>query len=255
MKKGLVLIIVSILLTCMLGSAIAEDFALHSGVTFGMTMDEVERIETEKGFTVTRSHSQFAFYTELGEYKAKSCDVLIISGSMAGIGGSTLTYYFDDNGLLVTSLYEFGEHNLSSYNQIQDLINNKYVNRETDDYSCPLVSDILLMNNSIYSNFQEFLNGSIGIDQEIYHCYTESFVPLDNDNRVYIVHMMCHPNVPGYDDELNQLFGGEHYLEYHYISTDELKTIQEAKDGKTKRETEEKERKEQEAERQRQDDI
>ncbi len=275
MKKILsILIIFSFIIVSIIENASAEDFTLHSGITFGMTMDEVKKIEEKNGYTVNKSTEVYSFYDESGQYKVgETNNTLFIRGSIAGIADSKAIFYFNDEGKLYAMVYAFDDnhmdsecgYDLESFKSIQKLLSEKYKNRlDPDDdplgYKCPLIIDALVNNLSIYSNLQEFAmqlqsRNRTMKESDVFHCYSSSYIRYDDNSRIYFGHVVAHPDVPGYSQDMNLLFGGEHYLEYHYISNQELKEIKDRIDGKTERENKQQEEKEKEIERQKNNDI
>jgi len=256
MKKTISIILISaIFAVCMFGSSTAEEFSLHNGVQFGMTLDEVKAIESDKNEYVIESKGKCTYYDDDGDYVAKDCITLEVYGSMAGIAQSIMTYCFNDEGHLFAAYYQFGEHNFESYNQIQELVDSKYPDRikiDSDD-TCPLVTDYLLQGNEVYDNFDEVM--ASGQYDLFFSTYNRGYMPLDEKTRVYISHLLCYPEVAGYSVFASLEFGGKHYLEYHITTIDELNANQSKIDNKNKKETEEAERREKEREQQQQNDI
>lgn len=256
MKKTISIILISaIFAVCMFGSSTAEEFSLHNGVQFGMTLDEVKAIESDKNEYVIESKGKCTYYDDDGDYVAKDCITLEVYGSMAGIAQSIMTYCFNDEGHLFAAYYEFGEHDFESYNQIQELIESKYPDRvEIHGYDyCPLVVDYLRQDMETYSNFDEIMaSGQYDLFYQTYDC---TYIPLDDNTRVYLCHLLCYPEVTGYSVFESLLFGGKHYLEYHIITMDELNAINNQIDNKNQKEAEEAEKQEREKEEQRKNDI
>ncbi len=106
MKKVLCLLI-SVIIVFTSVSAFAEAFTIHSGVQFGMTMDEVIQKENDAGFTN-------AFKMELEESMIYNCpedhDTVSVRvyGQIAGVNNSKIMYHFSDNGGLDSALYLLG---------------------------------------------------------------------------------------------------------------------------------------------------
>lgn len=119
MKKIISLVLMITMLFTV--SAFAEeDFTLHSGVKFGMTLDEVKTCEENAGFT-------FSEYFDGSYY---------IEGKIAGIDEARINYYFVD-GKLIQGIYEFPvasplarhqsiDESRADYTTISDLLNEKY---------------------------------------------------------------------------------------------------------------------------------
>lgn len=106
MKKILVFLIVFLTVST---SALAEPFQLHSGVQFGMTMEEVKEIETKAGY----------------EVESGSTRLSIKAPALAGIGG-WVYYNFDSENRLQMCQYSFGDFNDTSVSGLIDAYTAKY---------------------------------------------------------------------------------------------------------------------------------
>lgn len=125
MKKILCLLI-SMIVLLTVGSAFAEAFTLHSGVQFGMTMDEVIQNEKNAGFAK-------AIKEELHISKSYNCradhDIISIriSGQIAGVANSSITYHFRNDGRLDSAVYILGnKSDRKVYTNIRKSLINKY---------------------------------------------------------------------------------------------------------------------------------
>lgn len=221
--------------------ASAKEYSLHSGVLFGMTLDEVKKTESGKGFYVSEQKIPYTFYDKNGNYDYKDTNALMISGSMAGIPDSELYYFFDENNRLFAAVYQFGDHSYSSFNDIQSLINNKYSDRKADEEytiasQLPIFAASKLTNGEIYD-------------------YKTMQIELEDYSRIGIAHALMYSKVSGYDKESCLLFGGKHWLEYRFSSVDEIEAVNGAIAKKEQLEQEEQQREEEERERQRNEDI
>ena len=131
--KKLLIVLLLVMTTCSFYVVCAsaefsttDDFTLHSGVTFGMSREEVKKVEEENGFTVDEESLACTYYGSNGSYLTKETKGFKIEGSMAGISSSILYYYFDENGKLFGMLYYLGDKDEESYKDINELINAKY---------------------------------------------------------------------------------------------------------------------------------
>ncbi len=243
MKKTIiVLLVLSVfLLCCNYTIAMAEEFTLHSGVHFGMTIEEVKKAELNKGYSATEQKMPYTFFDQNGDYDYSYTDSLTVSGSMAGISDSKLYYYFNEKNQLFAVLYEFGDHSYSSYNDIQSLINNKYSDKKApNEYE---VASLLPL----------FAAGKL-TDGKIYD-YDTMQLELEDFSRIAIAHTLMYSQVPGYDKESNLLFGGKHWLEYHFYTIEEIESVNGAIERKEQIEKELQQKEEEERERQRNEDI
>lgn len=217
----------------------AEDFSLHSGVRFRMSRDEVKKIEAERGFSVTESRKNYTRYNENGDIVEEQTNVLIISGTMAGIRNSRLYYYFDDSDRLFGAVYDFGEHTILSFEDIQQLVVSKYAERKAQkDYMTAEITDTY------------FNSRTDGI-------YAHKLIQIENNDNtiITIVHSLLYTNLKDYTKEVNIEFSGRHYLEYRITTIDEIEASIKAVNLKKQREEEKRKMEEEEQERQRYDDI
>lgn len=92
-------------------STLACDFSLHSGVTFGMTRDEVIKKEEAAGFQMIKDmlppeKAAVNLYTDIDHfYDEAQLPDLFASGTFAGIELSEMAYWFNDQGQLFRMQY------------------------------------------------------------------------------------------------------------------------------------------------------
>lgn len=128
MKKMFCLVI-SLLVLLGSVSAMAEGFSIHSGVEFGMTMDEVIQKEKDAGFSVET--------IELDDYDGWNCpdnhspSAVSVDGQIAGINGANITYHFQNNGKMDAAIYLLGATS-GVYAPIRDSLIRKYGEPDTD---------------------------------------------------------------------------------------------------------------------------
>lgn len=218
--------------------AIIDGFSLHSGVKFGMTTDEVRKIEKENGFSPSKAEAPFLYYDANGTYMIANYNCLSIMGSMAGYPSSFLTYYFDANDKLVAAIYNFSEHDKKAYNEIQSQIITKYSSMNKK-YKTATNIDYFL---------NELPDGKVPE-------YDKIHVLCNKDYIITITHALIYDEVSGYNEAACLEFGGKHYLEYRFSTVEELEKTNAAIDKKKEKEKEEKQKKEEERERQKQNDI
>ena len=190
MKKIISLVLMVAMLFSLSAFAEEEEFTLHSGVKFGMTLEEVKTCEENAGFT-------FREYFD-GSY--------CIEGKIAGIDESQINYYFVD-GALVQGLYTFPVASPQAHHQsidvsradyaaISDLLNEKY---GVSEY-CTLTSKIypvpsIINDDLICSSFGEhdFWKHP---ERAWAHCnyatqiYEEWLIYLPDGSGVYIHHCL-----------------------------------------------------------------
>lgn len=135
MKKiTAVIIILVLILNLSISVALADGFSIHSGVEFGMTLDQVKAQESSTGFTVSAGDLS---YSALGYKNDKSMvaitkaafgtnDPPTVHGSIAGFDDSYIYYFFNDDKL-VSAIYHFGEKNKSDrYDTVSSALESKY---------------------------------------------------------------------------------------------------------------------------------
>lgn len=109
-----ILIILSVFTVCITGSSLADEFTLHSGVKFGMTLEEITQIEENAGFETT-----------LNEEKTQ----LEITGKIASVENSRIDYAFINNKMFQAS-YALGRDSINrgveGYSIIQESLESKY---------------------------------------------------------------------------------------------------------------------------------
>lgn len=92
-------------------STLACDFSLHSGVTFGMTRDEVIKKEEAAGFQMVKDmlppeKAAVNLYTDIDHfYDEAQLPDLFASDTFAGINESEIAYWFNDQGQLFRMQY------------------------------------------------------------------------------------------------------------------------------------------------------
>jgi len=107
MKKLLGLVLILVLLVS--ASAYAEEFTLHSGTKFGMSLDEVKKLEMQNGFSF--SVSPYSDTTLQG------------MGIVANQSNTTIYYSFGKSGLSQMQ-YDFASH--KGYDAVEEGLIAKY---------------------------------------------------------------------------------------------------------------------------------
>lgn len=125
MKKIVCLILLMALL--MNVSALAEEFTLHSGVTFGMKESEVIACEEKAGFKVAKYTTKYgeSYYDELHKKFYDKC--ISAKGTFVNKEGEIL-YFFDENGCLYQCMYWWKADSLddSHYVAVEEGLTTKY---------------------------------------------------------------------------------------------------------------------------------
>ena len=227
--------------SAMTNMPLIDEFTLHSGTTFGMSLSEVKAKEEAKGFSPSETKLAYMLYDNNGEYTAKQTDGLVMFGSVAGISDSRVNYYhIGSQKKLFDMVYVFGDHSTDAYTDIQQLLENKYSQQWVrNDGTAP--------SNLVYF-FNNMTNGAVKSYEKYYIQYNDTY-------RIYITHGLYYNNLPRYTEDYNLFFSGEHYLEYRIVSKYELESIQEAMRKKHEQELTERQQRENEIQQERNNDI
>ncbi len=203
MKKFIsILATLSFLSLFVLGSAIAESFTLHSKVTFGMTLDEVTSYEKNAGFTVS------AQKIEYGTPKVKVAKK--VEGTIAGIDGSEIHYYFDKDNKLYSATYWLGSQlrsTLTEYETLEAALTKKY--GASNEVYLPIVERIGFESNDYLSCW------GLKRTNKTYPQYSSWLIQQDDGTYVAIVHYFESATVMG----TKLTF---HILGYQVYSADEI---------------------------------
>lgn len=106
MKKALFVLVSLVLMLATQFAFADEEFTLHNGTKFGMNKDEVLKIESSKGFSVT-------YEPEFNQLSGR--------GTIAAQADTGICYFFGDNNSLYKMSYEFSDINCF-YNIEKNLI-------------------------------------------------------------------------------------------------------------------------------------
>ena len=202
-KTILVILFIALLSVCVIGSALDEDFTLHSGVKCGMTEQEISSLEGNAGFKLK------------DVFVLSSTPMKKISGQVAGIQDSEIIYAFDSNGHMFASTYSLGGTYASfdpDYSVVEQALIEKY--GEPDNSWFPAVVSV-----SSYEPFNYFIswgNFSAGLPEK----YSSWLIKADDESYVVIVHYYA--------------YGGAstsfHIIGYQQFSANEIDTIKQTVD-------------------------
>lgn len=102
MKTRILLLVLALLTALVIScSAYADDFSIHSGVTFGMDLDTVKQLEINAG-NKTATGSPLIFW-ETCPFHSKNN--LSVDTTLAGYSGAYISYHFDDANKLQATTY------------------------------------------------------------------------------------------------------------------------------------------------------
>lgn len=209
--------------------AYADDFTIHSGVKFGMTMDEVVETEKAAGFTAEKE--------DIDEYEKYHCSakhdskVLSLNGQVAGVKGANITYHFTKDGKLDAAVYGLTTSDSSGkYDPIRTSLIKKYGDPDTsmsEVWHTLLKPDIYGWPDYCLENYNvESINFKCTID----YVYNDSWlVPQDDGSYVLIVGIEFRQYVTKSGTFYMSMVGYQHFTkkeieEAQNTVTDELNT-------------------------------
>lgn len=201
MKKAL-LVLVSLVLILATQFAFAdEEFTLHNGTKFGMNKDEVLKIESSKGFSVTYDSD---FNCVLG------------TGTIANQADTKIYYYFKDGSGLSSMDYSFS--NADSFDVIEKNITAKYGETE---YSSDTLRELPVIASSKSGLTVPFSSYTYSVSDIVRDKYSQRFFEIGNGQYILIDHY-----VAIYKD----IFTGEvdsrmHRLNYELLSDEEVEIL------------------------------
>lgn len=150
-------------------SAFAEEFTLHNGTKFGMSMQDVAAAELSKGFSVSPEG-----------------DGLYGEGIIAGRSPSAVRYFFDENEKLVhCDYFIFLDHQNSSNNGNYASTNESLISK----YGTPIATKETGTSLSVHSDFSPSVKGLFAMDNTGYPMTGESIsgeiytVPIGSDGK------------------------------------------------------------------------
>lgn len=204
MKKLLSFILVSILFaTCITGSALADEFSLHSGVKFGMTEQEISSLESQAGFSLK------------DVFVLSSTPMKKITGQVAGIQDSEIIYAFDSDGKMFASTYQLGGKYADfdpDYSIIEQALTDKY--GQPDNSWFPAV--VMVSSYEPFNYFISWGNFSASLPEN----YSSWLIKQDDESCVLIVHYYA--------------FGGAstqfHIIGYQKYTANEIESIKKTVD-------------------------
>lgn len=127
-------------------SAFAEEFTLHNGTKFGMSMQGVADAELSKGFSVSPEG-----------------DGLYGEGTIAGRSPSAVRYFFDENEKLVhCDYFIFLDQHNSSNNGDYASTNESLISK----YGTPVATEETGTPLSVYSDFSPSVKGLFKMDNK-----------------------------------------------------------------------------------------
>lgn len=135
--KRIISLVLMIAMLLSVSAFAEEEFTLHSGTKFGMSVDEVVKLEQEAGFDVIESTLGTSGYLQ-------------VKGEIAGHEDAYALYYFDDNdGPMHRMTYRFDDND---YQAMENTLEKKYGATEYSSLT-GMSLPIFTVNGHEYSNF------------------------------------------------------------------------------------------------------
>lgn len=215
--KRRILFLVTILLTVS-ALAHAETFQLHSGVQFGMSMDEVKKLEIDAGYDV-KEWTNSLYLDEIGEI---DCLRLSWIPNLAGVGGA-IEYQFDRNSqklnLCIYSLS--GSLTNSEMDQLVNAYTKKYGQVISDG------NDFFDIPGSAYDAYDIYLEeaNSILTKELQVKAFYQWLSPLENGGAVDIQMIAMRQSYQKVWGQAQWPDSNSLYVTYSYRSPDEMKLI------------------------------
>lgn len=192
--KKLISLLTAMIITVGSVSALAEGFSVHSGVEFGMTMDEVIQKEKDAGFSNVEIYE---FEDKDNKYcldKHSPKGVKVV-GQIAGFGGAYIVYHFQENGGMDAAIYtlafDFSDKN--QYAAVRESLTKKYGEPDplmSDVQHTYLDMDVYAYPDDNYETFYDLASASC----EITYAYDDSWL-VPQDDGSYIIVSGCNYNL------------------------------------------------------------
>ena len=195
---------------------------LHSGVEFGMTMDEVKAAEEKNGFEAVIKELHYTDFLADGTYEWRAKDGLMVAGSIAAIDNSRIYYYSDASNRLIGAVYLFrcedaypfennnarGNTNINNeYNLIQEQLEKKYSS---------------VWEECNIDHYPKYIDGIRDKFTGVYYIPNSFRIKVSDNEYIYITH--CIKFLQMGSGNLYDMIdlSGLHYLEYRYFTQDEI---------------------------------
>lgn len=185
--KKIVLPILMIMVLTLTSFAFADDFSIHSGVKFGMTIDEVTSAESAAGFTPESSEIPEFFSYHCN--KSHDASGIVVSGQIAGVRGAAIYYHFTkEEKTLDAAVYllAFSDSPSDTYSTIRSSLITKYgepENSMSEIWHSALKPDVYSYPDNAYEQFNAKVSGAC----EINYKYNDSWlIPQDDGSYVLI---------------------------------------------------------------------
>lgn len=170
MKKVTALIMFLVLMICTVGSAMADDFTIHSGTTFGMNIEKVTELEKQAGFAISEIN-----FTE-------ASNTISIRGKVATYPDALIEYIFDNNDCLVSAQYTLAVEQKKGYTKalFPDLITLLSTKYNEPDSTLHLAIRDKFLESFLSSNSLLQFSGSSIIDS----C---AFIGKEDNDKIIVV--------------------------------------------------------------------
>lgn len=191
-------------------SALAEQFTLRDGIQFGMSIDEIKKIEQEAGYEVEES---------FGYHDGSDDDVYLTLevDNLAGIGGSVDYHFSVANKGLNACTYCFSSNVGDGYED-KDVVN--LINAYSDKYGDTVATgdgfvDIPGEATDAVDSYAFIGNSLVGRGIELKN-YCQWIYSLDDGDAVDIMLLECYMPI---------LDTSEVYVSYSYRSPSEMQAV------------------------------
>ena len=209
MKKIISLVLMVAMLFSLSAFAEEEEFTLHNGTTFGMTMEEVIEIEGNNGFVLSPGES------------GNTCSG---NGIIANQQGTTISYQFDENDSLWHMQYSFSS--LDTFDVVEQGLIKKYGNTDFSSETGLAFPNICNENPSFPVPMAGYCDstgkGAVTFDARLLN-YSHRLVELDDGDCLFIEHYVWVRDCFVYG-EISSVIEW-HHLKYRLLTSDEIATI------------------------------
>ena len=183
MKKTLSLFLI-LFIACIVSISSAEEFTLHSGITFGMTMDQVMTCEKSAGFKPEKKTlTQKSDATEEGSFyfcsKKHLADYIYVEGQIAGQKDAAIRYHFNSKKQLDAAVYEFFGGK-AMYKTLRESLIKKY----GEAFDTSLINIWLKYLHPDALNIFQYSAQYVNVD---YHSADSWLIPQDNGDYILII--------------------------------------------------------------------
>lgn len=199
MKKALLVLFSMVLIFATQFAFADEEFTLHNGTKFGMTIDEVTEIESSKGFSLTSNNSHLSG-----------------RGTIAAQSDSSIDYFFGDDNRLYRMSYDF-----SDINCFYDIEKNLIAKYGETEYSSDTLKEYPTIYTYSFGKPVPMSSYSLGYTNVNRDSYSQRVIKVNDTQYVLIDHYVSLWKGVSTGKVSTKL----HTLEYLLLSDDEANII------------------------------